>query len=716
MPGLAEFFEAAYGNAKGYMCVASRRTTGKFTEKFFKYPDQLKEAISFSRLKAQIENVYFCPQLLTEARRNKSNVDTVSCVWADLDACSPELLQVKPTLALETSPGRYQAIWTLKYLVPGEDAEAASRRIAYGHAQEGSDRSGWDLTQLLRVPGTYNYKYENVEPYQVKIIDWNDNSYELNAFDMYPQVEGYEYLDIPFPDLIPEKGSEILERNRFRVSGAAFTLFHRAPEADRSAALFRLEMYCFEGNLSLADTFQVCRDALCNKFADDDVRLWKDICRAKSRFNENRRIQTLPPGDELSLLTAEETARVGNSSQSFVDRYVAWAKTVGDAPEQYHVATAFTCLSALLSGSVKLPTSYGTIRPNLWFMILAETTLTRKSTAMELGMDIVTEIDDNTLMATDGSIEGLMTALQARKGVPSVFLRDEFTGLIQQMSKKDYLAGMPEFFTKLYDGRDQKRLLRKEETIIRNPLFILFTGGIKSKMTRLLTYEHVDSGFLPRFIIVTAEADPTKVKPLGPPVEKNTKGRDRIKTELREISSIFDSNVPIVINGKVAGVQKVVHEARMTPDAWGRYNELEQTLTGIGSRSGELSETLVPMNVRLAVSILKCALLLAVAESPAPPVEITELHILRAASYGDSWRRFAQDVTSQLNRGEIEHKIQLYLNAVTKSGSMPRTRLMQMYHLTAREMDDIYRTLNMRGLATVGGEGRMTTYNILGGE
>src|SRR6266567_3070663 len=506
MPGLASFFEAAFGNTEGYMCVASRKTGGKFTERFFSYPEGVESAIVFSKTKASIENVYFCPQLLTEKRRAKTNVDMVSSIWADLDDCPPNLLKVEPTLVLETSPHRYQAIWTLNNPIPGEDAEAASRRIAYGHAQDGSDRSGWDLTQLLRIPGTYNHKYDDsgIAP-QVKILTWNDIAYDIEAFDVYPQVSGYEYLDVEFPEIIPEKGEEILERNRFRINGAAFTIFHRAEEGqDRSARLFRLEMYCFEANLSLNDTFQVCRDAVCNKFSDDDVRLWKDICRARSRYDETRRVQTLPPGDELSLITDIERSVVEHSGQSIIDRYVAWAKSVGDAAEQYHVATAFVCLSSLLCGSIQLPTSYGTIVPNLWFMILADTTLTRKSTAMELGMDIVMDIDDTVLMATDGSIEGLMTALQARKGMPSVFLRDEFTGLMQQMTKKDYLAGMPEFFTKLYDGKDQKRLLRKEEIIIRKPRFILFAGGIKSKMTRLLTNEHVDSGFLPRFIIVTA--------------------------------------------------------------------------------------------------------------------------------------------------------------------------------------------------------------------
>ena len=98
-------------------------------------------------------------------------------------------------------------------------------------------------------------------------------------------------------------------------------------------------------------------------------------------------------------------------------------------------------------------------------MILAETTLTRKTTAMDIPMDLLAEVDESAIMATDGSLEGLFTNLSMRPKKPSVFLRDEFSGLIDAMTKKDYMAGMPEMLTKLYDGKFQRRLLRKEVKI-----------------------------------------------------------------------------------------------------------------------------------------------------------------------------------------------------------------------------------------------------------
>jgi hypothetical protein len=152
----------------------------------------------------------------------------------------------------------------------------------------------------------------------------------------------------------------------------------------------------------------------------------------------------------------------------------------------------------------------------------------------------------------------------------------------------------------------------------------------------------------------------------------------------------------------------------MTPGAWNRYNEVEQTLTLLGVDSGEdLRDIMVPMYVRLAVNILKSAVLLAASRCLEGPVVVEEKDIIRAAAYGDVWRRYAQDIILNVGKGPMEHKIGVILGAIQRKRSFPRSRLMQSYHMTAREMDDIEKTLVARGLITRGGEGRAVTYNAI---
>jgi RepB DNA-primase from phage plasmid len=62
----------------------------------------------------------------------------------------------RPTAVIESSPGRAHLYWRLTDSIPPEIAESLNKRLG---ARIGADPSGFDLSQLLRVPSTVNYKY-----------------------------------------------------------------------------------------------------------------------------------------------------------------------------------------------------------------------------------------------------------------------------------------------------------------------------------------------------------------------------------------------------------------------------------------------------------------------------------------------------------------------------------------------------------------------------
>ena len=706
-----DFFRTIFGSSRGFVCICLKKKTG-WSETYYRYPDQLKDMHEHVERSKYSGDVYFCPQLLREPKRTKANVSLATCAWSDLDTCHPRELLVQPTIALESSPNRYQAFWAFDEARDPSDGESLSRRIAYYHSEEGADRSGWDLTQVLRIPGTRNFKYgEGASAPEVKVIISNENRYRPSDFDEYPQAEGYEYLNIEFPQMVIEDGATILERYSFKISGASHSLFHQPIEEgkDRSATLFRLQMLCFEAGMSNEETFQVARDAECNKWPDRPDLLWQDTCRAFAVHQANEKAGTIAPPRESPLVTDQERADL-KKNPGFVERYIDWASGLGDAAVQYHQGGALISLSSMLAGSIALPTSFGVIIPNLWICILADTTITRKSTAMNLAMDLVTDIDDSLLMATDGSIEGLTTALAARPNQVSIFYRDEFTGLMEQMTKKDYMSGMPEFFTGLYDNRTMIRRLRKEEVRVRNPRLVLFAGGIKNRMQSLVTFEHVSSGFLPRFVFITANTDMTKIKPLGPPTDFNLGERESIRGELADINNHYRRQVAITHGGKIIGTQDKITNATLTPDAWKRFNRIDQTLTQIGVDSGDLKDVLTPMYARLGFSMLKTAVLMAAARQREEGIEVDEEDIVRAAAYGDVWRQFSHDVIVNVGKGPMEHKIELIARAIQRTERMTRSALMQRYHLTANEMSLIARTLEERGLVNITQHGRQQVF------
>ena len=242
MANFDTFFRLVLGRNSGYLCIATLNTvTRKFSEKFFEYPKQLSLAEDFLDKVIPETNVYFCPNLFNKPRRIKENVISTPSAWSDLDRCNPANLLVRPSVVLESSPNRYQGFWLFDDEVEPEDAEDISRRIAYYHKEDGADISGWDLTQLLRVPKSINFKYSTTP--EVKIIKADKSFYRLEDFEVYPLLKQFKFAVDELP-IIPERltGKILLDEGGDRVPPVLLRQFDLDPEdGDWSQALWFLE-------------------------------------------------------------------------------------------------------------------------------------------------------------------------------------------------------------------------------------------------------------------------------------------------------------------------------------------------------------------------------------------------------------------------------------------------------------------------------------------
>lgn len=717
--GLDIFFRVVYGREPGYVCIAVIPPSMKgIEERFFLWPENLEQMKQYVVSRMTTHNVYFCPQLLDAPSRKKTQVRYCPNAWADLDTCPPDKLIVTPTILIESSENRFQALWAFEEARPPTEGEALSRRIAYAHAHHGADQSGWDLSQLLRVPGTYNLKYG--EPQEVRILQFNRTRYRDSDFVEYPEVHNTSLLTLPLPtrEAMPFIDPlDVMQKYRRKLNPQSFFLFDQEPPQGKwSDYLWKLMMLLFESGMTREEVFHVSGEAKCNKYARDNrpvEYLWRDVCRAFLRHQENNNV-IVTASEQPDLLSSEEIAWA-EEQETFIERYTKWASGLGDAATQYHPAGAFIILSSLLGGRVRLPTSFGIVGLNLWFMILADTTLTRKSTAMDIAIDLLALVDEDAILATDGSIEGLMTGLQGRSNRPSVFLRDEFSGLIEQMTKKDYYAGMMETLTKLYDGKLQKRLLRKEVITITNPVLIIFAGGIKTKVQQLLTLEHISSGFIPRFTFITAESSTTRMQPMGPPTQRDYSGRDELVAEMQEIYNHY-----VVVDGETTKGQgfKIpqfrMWDAELTPEAWARYNKFEQDMMQAGVDSSH-PELMTPVYDRMSKSTLKASTLLAASRLRGQNVIVEESDVVIAINYCRAWRNYGNEVINGVGKNAGERMLDRVLNAIVKNPGITRSRIMQNNHLTAREADVIFTTLEQREMITASRNGRgYAYYPVLG--
>ncbi len=179
---LPDFWDSIYGPVSGYLALFSGERPDKRLEHpqqlYVPYPDRADQAHAWVRTAAAAgREVYQCAHLTTEPRRRKETAAPLAALWVDLDhARLDPRAAPPPSVAVESSPGRLQCYWQLTEPIDPRTGEAVNRQLAQAL---GADASGWDLTQLLRVPGTFNRKYANAP--LVRVVAESGHRYELAA-------------------------------------------------------------------------------------------------------------------------------------------------------------------------------------------------------------------------------------------------------------------------------------------------------------------------------------------------------------------------------------------------------------------------------------------------------------------------------------------------------------------------------------------------------
>lgn len=209
-------------------------------------------------------DIYFTPNLFDRPERKKEYMISSCWLYADLDRVDPREIErgYRPTIAWQSSPKRFQALWEIPQSLDMEDHGVLNKRLTY---YLGADRSGWDATQVLRLPGTRNYKYD--PPPKVKLL-WNDGRLVVNWRKVHKQ---------PLP--VPKKLRLVKVNGDGLPAGVRAKLKARVATGDRSKVLWRLEKQLLELGYTQEEVFALLKPTVWNKFDTDD-RLFAEIQRA----------------------------------------------------------------------------------------------------------------------------------------------------------------------------------------------------------------------------------------------------------------------------------------------------------------------------------------------------------------------------------------------------------------------------------------------------
>ena len=242
------------------------------------------------------DDIYWCPSLFETRRRRLDQAKDEHALWADLDGVDPNTIdkEYRPTIAWETSPGRYQALWIVAGGIQGASWPGRENQCLTYYLE--ADLGGWDTTQLLRIPGWKNHKPEYVQQYgkapKGKLLWSGGRTYLVDDFNDLPDVPGLSIIS----DLLEEEVDRV---DRHEVWDKKIKLgvprrtkeFLTAKEysGDRSEVLWQIERDLADAGCTLVEIVAIVKHSVWNKYvgrADEFKRLSTEVAKALSERSE----------------------------------------------------------------------------------------------------------------------------------------------------------------------------------------------------------------------------------------------------------------------------------------------------------------------------------------------------------------------------------------------------------------------------------------------
>jgi hypothetical protein len=265
-------------------------TTGKWTE----HPIDAHGSYQQTQLLLESHSrwdyhQYYCVNPFSEPRRKRQYALPTRFSHCDMDVSIPQDYDPWASLVWETSPDRYQALWSWDKTHNASNAEAFSKALAYRH---GGDKNGWSATKMLRLIGSVNHKPEYDEPFvRTVYCDWT----EIKSRPM--PLKGKHRA---WPDTMADIDADPNKHDRLTVLKKYWKDLHpkvrtlirnrKAYEPDRSAQIFHMAAGLHEAGASHDEIASVLWDSpyFVEKHGYDIGKLNDEIGRVIGRLEGGR--------------------------------------------------------------------------------------------------------------------------------------------------------------------------------------------------------------------------------------------------------------------------------------------------------------------------------------------------------------------------------------------------------------------------------------------
>lgn len=262
----------AWGDREGYVCLSTRnqnldkKSPEYWRDHLFSWPDEARQVkAALNKARSASKDVYWAPMVFSEPARSRKAATPTQSLWGDLDDVDPSKLpkHLAPTVAWQSSPGRYQALWQLDKAIAPKVQQEINQRLTYAI---GADKGGWDVTQVLRIPGTHNHKYPE-EPI-ITFERFNGRRYDaLGLLSDLPDLRTGSMVEQSDLQTLPNREALLKDR---RIRGRTRALLRSRPgqvkEGQRSERLWELECLLAEQGFKAEEIVSLVVGTGWNKF------------------------------------------------------------------------------------------------------------------------------------------------------------------------------------------------------------------------------------------------------------------------------------------------------------------------------------------------------------------------------------------------------------------------------------------------------------------
>lgn len=324
--------------------------------------------------------------------------------------------------------------------------------------------------------------------------------------------------------------------------------------------------------------------------------------------------------------------------------FVEYLSRQTDAPEEFLYCAALMTVQAAIGNRVYCQLGRQKVKTNLYLLLLAGSTVARKSTAVNTLKHYGRELEDAVnagdefvptgcspvgfLMPDSGSLEGLIETMREPgvvkrfegKGKDKIEFEEpeqktvlnsgtavysEFAGFVD-MIQREYNKGYESFILDVYDGQDHKRTLKREHSYIKNPCLSIFGASTMTQFRQRIREDDKHTGYLQRFMfchVPESSRERASLVEIGEPDrEMETWLIDALKNIYLASKQLHDGKHPFRLSDDAIAVYQAA------------FDDDQLYIKRLGKENAEFAGMLDGYFGRLDVMKIKVALIFAVVE------------------------------------------------------------------------------------------------------